>query len=73
MSYSGSRTKRNNPDFVGKPEATVQPILDVIDSQEPPKRLLFGKIAYHIMGEIYKKRSEDIENWKEVSIAAHGH
>ena len=63
----------DNPDTWGKPEATVQPMLDVIDSQDPPKRLLFGKIAYHVVNEVYKKRLEDIENWKEVSIAAHGH
>ncbi|MDQ0593639.1 NADP-dependent 3-hydroxy acid dehydrogenase YdfG [Chryseobacterium ginsenosidimutans] len=63
----------DNPETWGKPEATVQPILDVIDNQNPPKRLLFGKIAYHVVNEVYKKRLEDIENWKEVSIAAHGH
>ncbi|AZB29841.1 SDR family NAD(P)-dependent oxidoreductase [Chryseobacterium balustinum] len=63
----------DNPDTWGKPEATVQPILDVIDNQNPPKRLLFGKIAYHVVNEVYKKRLEDIENWKEVSISAHGH
>jgi len=35
-----------NPETLGKPEATVQPTLDVIDTQNKPKRLLFGKIAY---------------------------
>lgn len=63
----------DNPETWGKPEATVQPILDVIDNQNPPKRLLFGKIAYNVVNDVYKKRLEDIENWKEVSIAAHGH
>lgn len=63
----------NNPDFVGKPAATVQPVLDVIDNDEPPKRLLLGKVAYHVMSDVYKKRLEDLDDWKEVSIAAHGH
>ncbi|WP_296149145.1 SDR family NAD(P)-dependent oxidoreductase [uncultured Flavobacterium sp.] len=63
----------DNPDTWGKPEATVEPILNLIDNQNPPKRLLFGKIAYHVVNEVYKKRLEDIENWKEVSISAHGH
>ncbi len=63
----------DNPETWGKPEATVQPILDIIDNGNPPKRVLFGKIAYHVVSEVYKKRLEDIENWKEVSIAAHGH
>ncbi|PZU04840.1 MAG: short-chain dehydrogenase/reductase, partial [Chryseobacterium sp.] len=38
-----------------------------------PQRLLFGKIAYHVVNEVYTKRLNDIQNWKEVSIAAHGH
>jgi NADP-dependent 3-hydroxy acid dehydrogenase YdfG len=63
----------DNPDTWGKPEATVEPVLNLIDNQNPPKRLLFGKIAYHVVNEVYKKRLEDIESWKEVSIAAHGH
>lgn len=63
----------DNSETWGKPEATVQPILDVINNENPPKRLLFGKIAYHVVNDVYKKRLEDIENWKEVSIAAHGH
>ncbi|WP_276485433.1 SDR family NAD(P)-dependent oxidoreductase [Paraflavitalea pollutisoli] len=61
-----------HPDMWGKPEATVAPLLDVIDSPNPPQRLLFGKIAYHGMQQVYTKRLEDINNWKAVSIAAHG-
>ncbi|KPE52772.1 SDR family NAD(P)-dependent oxidoreductase [Chryseobacterium indologenes] len=63
----------DNPDIWGKPEATVEPVLNLIDSQNPPQRLLFGKIAYYGINEVYRKRLEDIESWKEVSIAAHGH
>ncbi len=63
----------DNPDTWGKPEATVEPVLNLIDNQNPPQRLLFGKIAYHVMNEVYTKRLNDIQNWKEVSIAAHGH
>ncbi len=62
-----------NPDTWGKPEATVEPVLNLIDNQNPPQRLLFGKIAYHVVNEVYTKRLNDIQNWKEVSIAAHGH
>ncbi|MEN4760789.1 SDR family NAD(P)-dependent oxidoreductase [Chryseobacterium sp. C39-AII1] len=62
-----------NPDTWGKPEATVEPVLNLIDNQNPPQRLLFGKIAYHAVNEVYTKRLNDIQNWKEVSIAAHGH
>ena len=63
----------DNPDTWGKPEATVEPVLSLIDNQNPPQRILFGRIAYHVVNEVYTKRLEDIQNWKEVSIAAHGH
>lgn len=63
----------DNPDTWGKPEATVVPVLNIIDSENPPKRILFGKIAYQVINDVYTKRLEDIQGWKEVSIAAHGH
>ncbi len=63
----------DNPDTWGKPEATVEPVLNLINNQNPPQRLLFGKIAYHVVNEVYTKRLNDIRNWKETSIAAHGH
>ncbi|SDQ82815.1 NADP-dependent 3-hydroxy acid dehydrogenase YdfG [Chryseobacterium soldanellicola] len=63
----------NTQEIWGNPAATVKPILDIIDSQNPPQRLLFGKIAYNAIHEIYTKRLQDIESWKEVSIEAHGH
>ncbi len=62
-----------NPDGWGKPEATVDAILKVIDSENPPLRLLLGKVAYHGMNQAYTERLKDIQAWKDVSIAAHGH
>jgi NAD(P)-dependent dehydrogenase (short-subunit alcohol dehydrogenase family) len=61
-----------NPDIWGKPEATVAPILQVVDSINPPSRLLFGKIAYHGVKQAYTSRLADVETWKDVSLAAHG-
>jgi len=63
----------DNPDTWGKPEATVDAVLKVVDSQNPPLRLLLGKIAYHVVEDVYTKRLSEIKEWKEVSIAAHGH
>ena len=60
-------------DTWGKPEATVEPILGIVDNPNPPQRLLLGKMAYHGMHQVYTQRLKDIEAWKEVSIAAHGH
>lgn len=63
----------DNADNWGKPEATVQPVLDLIDNPNPPKRLLFGKVAYSLMQNVYSTRLKEIEDWKEVSVTAHGH
>jgi len=61
-----------NAEIWGKPEATVAPILQVVDNPNPPSRLLFGKIAYHGVKQAYTSRLADVETWKDVSLAAHG-
>lgn len=63
----------DNPDTWGKPAATVAPVLQIADSPNPPARLLLGKIAYHGVVQAYAKKLAEVETWKEVSIAAHGH
>ncbi|MDJ1478872.1 oxidoreductase [Cytophagaceae bacterium YF14B1] len=63
----------SDPSIWGKPEATVAPILQIADSPNPPLRLLLGKVAYHGVVQAYTKQLEEVETWKEVSIAAHGH
>lgn len=59
-------------DFAGNPEATAQAIIKLIDTPNPPLRLLLGKIAYPYVKSVYEKRLESFEEWKEVSEAAHG-
>ncbi|MFT3824172.1 MAG: oxidoreductase [Chitinophagaceae bacterium] len=62
-----------HPDMWGKPEATVPAILKVVDSKNPPLRLLLGKIAYHGVQKAYAERLQLVDEWKETSIAAHGY
>jgi NAD(P)-dependent dehydrogenase (short-subunit alcohol dehydrogenase family) len=62
-----------HPDTWGYPAATVQPVLDLVDNPNPPLRLLFGKIAYQAVKAATQKRLNEVEAWKEVSLAAHGH
>lgn len=62
-----------SPDIWGKPEATVAPILKVVDEANPPARLLLGKIAYQGVKQAYDSRLKEFDEWKEVSIAAHGY
>jgi NAD(P)-dependent dehydrogenase (short-subunit alcohol dehydrogenase family) len=60
------------PDSWGKPEATVEAIIKLVDSTNPPLRLLLGKIAYPLVKENYERRLASFEEWKDVSAAAHG-
>lgn len=62
----------STPDVFGKPEATVEAVLKLVDSQNPPLRLLLGKIAYPAVKQAYEQRLATWEEWKEVSSAAHG-
>ena len=60
------------PGSWGKPEATVDAVIKLVDSATPPLRLLFGKVAYQAVTQTYEKRLAGFEEWKDVSIAAHG-
>ncbi|PWV51527.1 SDR family NAD(P)-dependent oxidoreductase [Chitinophaga sp. S165] len=61
------------PDMWGKPEATIEAFLKVVDSANPPLRVLFGKVAYNAVKQVYGQRLASIEEWKDVSVTAHGH
>jgi len=60
------------PDAWGKPEATVDAIIKLVDSSTPPLRLLLGKVAYQAVTQTYEKRLAGFEEWKDITIAAHG-
>jgi NAD(P)-dependent dehydrogenase (short-subunit alcohol dehydrogenase family) len=59
------------PDIIGDPEGTVKPVLQLIDAENPPLRLLLGIRAYPAVKERYEQRSASFEEWKEVSASAH--
>ena len=61
------------PDLFGNPEATVDALLKVIDTPNPPLRLLLGKVAYPVLKQVYEQRLAGWEEWKVVSAEAHGH
>lgn len=60
------------PEMFGNPEATSAAILKLVDTQNPPLRLLLGKVAYPVVKHTYEQRLESWKEWKEVSDAAHG-
>lgn len=60
------------PDFFGNPEATADAIITLINSDNPPLRLLLGKVAYPAVKQAYEARLAEWESWKEISANAHG-
>lgn len=59
-------------DFFGVPEATVPAIVQLIDSAQPPVRLMLGKFGLPMVKQAYEGRLNEWESWYEVSSAAHG-
>lgn len=59
-------------DAYGDPNATSEAILTLVDSPNPPLRLFLGKKALPIAQFIYSDRLATWENWKDVSVKAHG-
>ena len=59
-------------DTWGVPEATVPALLKLVDSANPPLRLLLGSQGHPWVQQVYNTRFAEWENWKAVSVAAHG-
>ena len=56
----------------GDPAATSTAIFAVVDSENPPLRLLLGEFATDFVGPLYAGRLETWNEWKEVARAADG-
>ena len=56
----------------GDPEATGPAILAVVDAEEPPLRIFFGKGPLDLIRREYAQRIAAWEEWDAVSQAAHG-
>lgn len=57
---------------MGQPEATTAAILQLIESQQPPLRLLLGKLAYPLIKQGYQSRFNEWDAWELVASAAQG-
>lgn len=60
-------------DFFGRPAATVEAIIKLVDSKHPPLRLFLGKKAFPLVKQVYENRLVEWENWSDVADAAHGY
>lgn len=56
----------------GDPKATAAAILNVVDSPNPPLRLLLGNGATDYVREVCRKRLETWSEWEEISCTAGG-
>jgi NAD(P)-dependent dehydrogenase (short-subunit alcohol dehydrogenase family) len=56
----------------GNPAATAEAILKLVDSENPPLRLLLGNFAADQVKTLYPKRLEVWADWEDVSRAADG-
>ena len=60
------------PDFRGIAAGTIDAILKLIDSENPPLRLLLGKYAYLLVKKEYEGRNAEWNSWQETTLAAQG-
>lgn len=57
---------------LGKPEATRQAILQVVDAERPPLRIFFGNGPLGIATADYESRLATWREWEKVSVSAQG-
>ncbi|MEW5420591.1 SDR family NAD(P)-dependent oxidoreductase [Amorphus sp. 3PC139-8] len=63
---------RFNGAIIGDPEATPPAILQVVDAEDPPLRLILGNWLLPMVKQHYQSRIETWEKWADVSNAAQG-
>ncbi|MGS2737939.1 SDR family NAD(P)-dependent oxidoreductase [Sinomicrobium sp. M5D2P17] len=62
-----------NDDFYGHPAATLDAVLQLVDNENPPLRLLLGRKGLPWLQQVYTSRLAEFDAYKEISAAAHGH
>ncbi|MET8637292.1 SDR family NAD(P)-dependent oxidoreductase [Streptomyces sp. NPDC004096] len=67
-----ARAARVKPGMVGDPTATREAILAIVDADEPPLRVFFGRGQVERIEEEYGKRLDTWRAWKDLSERAHG-
>jgi short-subunit dehydrogenase len=60
------------PDFRGVASGTVNAVLKLIDSENPPLRLLLGKYANALVKREYASRNTEWDSWMETTLASQG-
>ncbi len=60
------------PDFRGSASGTIAAVLKLIDSENPPLRLLLGKYANMLVKKEYASRNTEWDSWLETTLEAQG-
>lgn len=73
--YDGLRQRlagftKNKP--AGDPSAAARALLEIVDADNPPLRILFGKGFYPMIQQTYANRLKTWDDWQDLSVAAHG-
>lgn len=58
--------------MTGDPKAAGKAMLQVVDAEQPPLRVLFGTMPTQMVPHLYAQRLKTWKDWEEVSIAANG-
>ncbi|MBS7254144.1 SDR family NAD(P)-dependent oxidoreductase [Flavobacterium branchiicola] len=56
----------------GKVEATAPAVVKLVETENPPLRLLLGRVALPFVKQNYEQKLTTWEQWNDVSVAAHG-
>jgi NAD(P)-dependent dehydrogenase (short-subunit alcohol dehydrogenase family) len=56
----------------GDPAAAAQALLKIVDSDNPPLRVLFGRGFYSMIQQTYAARLKTWADWQDLSTEAHG-
>ncbi|WP_409332082.1 SDR family oxidoreductase [Trujillonella humicola] len=65
-------TRAKAAQSAGDPAATAAAVLRLVDAEEPPLRVFFGKAPLAMATKEYERRLATWREWEELSIAAHG-
>jgi NAD(P)-dependent dehydrogenase (short-subunit alcohol dehydrogenase family) len=57
----------------GDPAAAAQALLKIVDADNPPPRVLFGRGFYPMVRQVYADRLKTWADWQDLSAEAHGH
>jgi hypothetical protein len=66
------RARRRGAHTPGDPAAAAQALLEVVDAERPPLRVLFGAQALEVVERVYAGRLQTWKDWEPMAKRAQG-